>query len=257
MRKRALFFAMTMAILSILTLNFNAQASKIVLANDDWSLSDSGFFAPNDPGAFAADVAYWFASGSEGNFLVYSSNFALTGSTLASAMTSAGHNWTVSTEIPFDLKTLSAYNGIFLAGDAVDTGILTDYVKAGGNVYLAGGTGWGGAEGEAARWNPFLMNFGLEFVGTSYNDVYWNNIAINNVHPIFKGVDSLYNGNGNDIINIMPNDPRTEVLVSYNGHGLYAVYDSDAGTSAPEPATILLVAIGLIGLMKFRRKSAL
>ena len=48
---------------------------------------------------------------------------------------------------------------IVLSGD--DNGILIDYVRGGGNVFLAGGTNMGGAVKEAERWNPFLNAFGL------------------------------------------------------------------------------------------------
>jgi hypothetical protein len=92
----------------------NANAGKIVLANDEWTLSDYGYGqSVSDPGVFATNVASWFTDGTTGNFLAYSSNFGLTGSSLANSMTSTGNSWTVSTSTTFDLATLSAYDGIF------------------------------------------------------------------------------------------------------------------------------------------------
>jgi hypothetical protein len=102
--------------LSLLVSISNAHAQgKIVVANDEWILSDSGTGAPNDPGVFALNVANFF-SGSTGSFLAYSGNFGLVGNSLANTMTGAGYGWTVSTAAPFTLATLQNYNAVFLGG---------------------------------------------------------------------------------------------------------------------------------------------
>jgi hypothetical protein len=75
-------------------------------------------------------------------------------------MTSAGHSWTVSTAVTFDLPTLLQYEGVFLAGNAVDNQVLINYVNNGGNIYLAGGTGWGGS-------SPAVLGF-LVFSAGNY-----------------------------------------------------------------------------------------
>jgi hypothetical protein len=242
---RKMVLVMVSAVLSLLMIT-TAHAGKIVLSNDEWNLSDYGFTVNpiNDPVTYASNVAGWFTGGGAGSFLAYSGNFGLTGNSLASAMTSAGNTWIVSMADPFTLATLLGYDGVFLAGNPVDNHVLIDYVIAGGNVYLAGGTGYGGAAAEAAQWNTFLNAFGLGF-GSFYNGV-GGNISISSPHPIFANVDHLYQNNGNDTLDIIASDPRAQVLLSLNGHGLYAVYDSGP-VAAPEPATFLLIGAGLAG----------
>jgi hypothetical protein len=227
------------------------HASKIVLANDEWTLSNRGFSGVNDPGQFALNVAAWFhGSATGGHFLVYSSVFGLTESSLRETMTGAGHTWTVPVwtvpmTFPFDLPTLLDYDGVFLAGNAADNQVLIDYVNHGGNVYLAGGTGLGNQNAEALRWNTFLNAFGLAFSTSENGDV--GSIPIRSTHPIFANVDHLYQNNGNDTLVVSASDPRTQVLVYDAGCALYAVYDS-----VPDPATLSSLALG--GLAVLRRK---
>lgn len=235
----------------LLSVSGIANAGRIVLANDEWTLSSTGFSAPNDPAIFATNVASWFTGGTTGNFLAYSTNFGLNSVNLYGAMTDAGHSWDLTTAVTFDLATLQGYDGVFLSGDAADNSVLINYVNAGGNVYLAGGTGWGGSANEAARWNTFLNEFGLGF-GTYYNGIQ-GNIAIDNDHEIFAGVDHLYQNNGNTTLDIVANDSLAQVLVELNGQGLYAVYDNTTAP-VPEPATMLLLGTGILGFIGTRRK---
>jgi hypothetical protein len=228
-----------------------AQAGKIVLTNDEWTLSNTGFAqAGTQPGTFALNVANWFTGSTSGSkFLVYSTNFGLTESSLTSVMTGAGNTWTNNASLPQTISELQKYDAVFLAGDAFDNAVLIQYVNGGGNVFLEGGTGIGGSSNEAARWNTFLNAFGLEY-GTSYNGV-GGNIAINSSHPIFAGVNSLYQNNGNDTLDINASDPRAQVLVTLDSRGLYAVYESVA---VPEPGTLLLLGGALLALFGLRRK---
>ena len=229
------------------------KAAFVVVNNDEWTLSNTGFGNAPDAGVFAQNVASLFSGGGSGDFLAYSSNFGLTQNSLANTMTGAGHTWTVSTAVSFDLPTLQTYDGVFLAGPvgggAPDTAVLTQYVQGGGNVYLAGGTGvfTGGATGEAAVWNPFLNSFGLAF-GSPFNGV-GGNIPIGSSHPIFANVDTLYQNNGSDALDIDVSDPRGEVLVSFNGHDLYAIFDSTNTSPIPEPSTLIIWSLlGGIGI---------
>ena len=205
-------------------------AGRIVLANDEWTLSNASFSSSGtQPDKFALNVANWF-SGSTGNFLVLSDNFGLTESSLQTVMTNAGYGWTIGPVNPNpSLSYLQSFDAVFLARNPVDNNTLIDYVNGGGNVYLAGGAGW---LNEAEAWNPFLNAFGLAFA-PDYNNIV-GNITINSSHPIFTNVSSLYQGGGSDIFDITPSDLNSQVLVTFDGHGLYAVYDS----SSPEPVTI-------------------
>jgi len=222
-----------LALLATLCLTPNAQAGKIVLANDEWPLSNTGFLYSPTAKTFATNLAQWFSDGDPGKFHAYSNNFSFTGSSLAAAIASTGNTWTTGLDINFDLQTLLNYDAIFLGGNPADNNVLIDYVNAGGNVYLAAGTGgWGknNPAGEAAAWNQFLNYFNLGLAST-WNTPINQNISIDSSLPIFNGVKTLFNDLGNGVFELDPSNPAT---VSNN---LYAVYDSSKipVVTAPEP----------------------
>lgn len=224
----------------------NAQTGKIVVNNDEWTMGDPGFGGARDPDVFGVNVCDWFTGGGPGSFLAYSNNFGLTGGQIAAAITGAGHGWTVQTAGALSLAQMQAYDGIFLGGALVPaTPDLIAYVNGGGNVYVMGGTGVGGAVFEAAQWNPFLNNYGLGF-GTFYNGVS-GDIPISSAHPIFAGVDTLFQNNGQDVLDLQPANPKNLILVDQNGHGLYGVY-----VPAPGAAGLLAMA-GLVTTRRRRR----
>jgi choice-of-anchor C domain-containing protein len=197
---------------------------KIVVNNDEWTFSNYGFSQnPASATQFMRNVANYFTGGAPGNFLAYSTNFGLTQSSLAAAMTGAGHTWTVSTAVPFTVANLQAYDGVFVAGPVgagPSQSVLIDYVNAGGNVYVAAGTGCcGGAAGEAAIWDTFLNAFGLDLAPV-YNGI-MGNPSPASVHPLLAGVTTLYFDNGNSVSVINP--AIAQVLFTLNGQGMLAV----------------------------------
>ena len=209
------------------------MTGRIVINADEWTLGNAGFQRAADTGRFVANVANWFTDGEKGTFHGYSNNFGVRGSSLKNAMAEAGHTWTTGLGIRFTLDELKKYDGIFLMGNAANNQVMIDYVKAGGCVYLAGGTGAGGARAEARRWKTFLNAFGFKF-GESYNRV-GGNIAPKSDHPIFAGVKSLYSNNGNSITDIDPDAPENAILVNHARGGLFAVYD----LSLAEPNVVI------------------
>ena len=244
----------TVVLLSTLVFSPHAEAGRIVVNNDEWTLSNTGFANAPDAGTFATNIADWFTDGDLGTFHAHSTNFGLTESSLANAIGGAGHTWTTGLLPIFDLPALLQFDGIFLGGDIVDNQVLIDYVNAGGNVYLMGGAGVGGsAVVEAQSWNPFLNEFGLG-LSSPYNAVI-GNVNIASSHPIFQGVDTLYQDLGNPIVDLDLNDPTAEILVDHPSGGLYAVYKMEA-VDVPEPSSLLgLLAFSALGIgSRLKRK---
>ncbi len=206
-----------------------AGKGKILVANDEWQFSDTGFQHSPDAAKFAQNIAVWLgACGNRtfGTFHAYSHDFSLTEPQLANTLKAQGHKWTSGTDFAVTLENLRNYDWIFLAGDvsaSIDADVFAEYVRQGGGLYIAAGTG-SNAVAEASRWNPILNEFGLQYA-SSYNKI---NLVVpieSVTHPIFAGVTGLYQNNGNSI-SLTPNaSPKAKILVQYNGQGMYAIYD--------------------------------
>jgi hypothetical protein len=200
---------------------------KIFVAHDEWAVSDYGFQLTR-PSArqLALNLASWFTGGRPGRFLVYSGFYGLVGQEIAAIMAEAGHRWTVDTTVPFTLATLLQYDAVFVGGDEADNDVLIDYVRAGGGVFLEGGTGLGGHVWEAAHWNTFLHAFGLG-LGSPYDLSRTPGIyPIESSAPLFAGVTELYEQVGNPVLKLDPSDPYVQILVPHEGHGLFATYST-------------------------------
>lgn len=231
--------------LFILITAASAHAGIIIANHDEWTLSDYGF-PRGDAGQFALNIGDLFTDGQPGNFLVYSGNFGLIQSSLASTMTNAGHSWNISTTVDTSLSSLLQYDGIFLADSPLDTAVLIDYVNSGGNVYVAGGTtsqaGW-----IANLWNDFLNPFGLNYAAGLNG--YHASRATTSSHPLFDQVGSLYYNNGNYVTLLDPTNPNTIILEGIGQNGLIAMYNP-----IPIPSGIWLMLSGA-GLLVALRKN--
>ena len=234
----------------------SAQAGRIVVNHDEWTWTDTGFSNAGGGNAatFAQNVAKFLDTDGTagGNVLVYSNNFAFGGS-FVSALGAAGYTATVNTAAPFTLANLLTYDAVYLAGGAFaeDDAILSAYVNAGGGVFIAGGTGDGGATAEAARWNGFLGGFGLALDGRSYNGI-GGNFAVTGSHPILAGVAQLFYDNGNTVIDLGTNANASIV----EGNGLIGVYDNVGAIPEPETYALMLGGLAALSFVARRRSKA-
>jgi hypothetical protein len=194
-------------------------AGKVIVAHDEWPLSDFGFDSAPGAEPFALNVARFFTGGTRpGRFLVYSTNLGLTGAALATTMQSAGHTWVVKDPAAAPQEDFGRYDAVFVGQDAVSARRLTDYVNAGGGVYVMSGTGYGVAD---SNWNAFLVSFGLKLAVQS--NAIEGVTAIQSSHPLFQNVDSLLSIAGNSV-SVSSTYPGGAVIASEGGHGLFGVF---------------------------------
>jgi RHS repeat-associated protein len=230
---------------------------RIVVNNSIATFQDANW--TDDARCFISHLKYWFRKISEGDdnqlkVLVYSSQAAFTGANFNYALSHAYYSSEPSvvleikdptaSSFAFTLQHLTNYDAVFLAGDAADQNVLIQYVKHGGNVYLAGGTG-GNASTEAAKWNTFLNAFGLN-MASSYNSL---NASFhpNDQHFLFKAhgptrlpaVTSLYYKTGNSVSKTEGAGSMVEVADTQAGQGCIGVYQASDDVSTAEDEAII------------------
>ncbi len=246
-----------------------AEAGYIVLNNDEWTFSGSGYANAPTADVFINNITNLFTGDQPGDFLAYSTNFGLTGTQLRTSVESAGHTWTVSTAVPFTAASLAAYDAVFFAGPVgsgyPDQSVIEAYLLGGGNVYIGAGTGSLGPAAEAAGWNDVLALTGLRF--RSYYNGIGGTIPPVGPHPLLAGVSSLYFSNGNTIDDLDLGDDTGEILFSLGGQGMLALgrfgqlpppsqYQPPSAVPEPSSAALFIGGIGLVALRRRRRRAA-
>jgi hypothetical protein len=240
--------------LGLATISSAAQAQgSAVVSHDEW-LTGPGTFNANEQ-QFLTNVLGFFGV-SSGNVLIYSNNGFLTNSAFTGFLTSAGLTVTINDAA----GSFAGYNAVFGGGNPSQNGAgLASYVLGGGHVFYVGGTGTGGAAGEAAYSAPFLNALGLAFA-TSYNGlgpVNTSGFASQGPYgaALFTGVPSVYANNGNDVLTAVPvAGVNTQIFSDAGGNGVFGV--AQVVTATPEPASLVLLASGLFALVPaVRRRS--
>ena len=217
-------FKLSVVIAAVLFAAPAAQATgKIVVAHDEWALSDVGFqYAPSTQ-QFALNIANFFTGGEQGRFLVYSPNAGLTGDRLASTMRNAGHEWTIVDPASDVAVDLNGFTAIFVGGFPVDNVALSAFVANGGNVYVMAGTGLGVSD--SVHWNGFLNVFGLH-LDTDYNGIS-GLYSVSATHALFTNVSSLVHVVGNNI-RTTGLVPGARIVQTIGSAGVFAVYHDDS-----------------------------
>ena len=152
-------------------------------------------------------------------------------------MVSVGHTWLATTNTSFTLTNLLTYDAVYIGGDVVDTNLLIQFVETGGYVYI-----FSGGTSANDTWNGFVGHFGLQFAGSTSGSF---DYPIASSHPIMAGVSQLYAlngvGNGSTVVDLDPSEVRNAVVASYQGSGLFAVWDG-----GPPEAPVLSIRISAV-----------
>ncbi len=240
---------------------------RVVALGDEWSMSNQAYTDVGaDAGRLVLNTAGFLvgpgAGGASGvgSVAVFSSHPRVGASNFVSSLTGAGYSVSKNPSAGYSLATMLNFDmvvvGGLLAGSVHPaTDALVDYVNAGGNVLVIGGTGvYGNALNEAAQWNPFLAPFGMAFGDTYFPTV--NTIPRNVVpttNPVGAGVGEMLWGFGQTVHRLPAGNPLVDLIDadfhSFNGFGDEAVIGTFA---VPAPGAGLLAA-GL-GLAALRRR---
>lgn len=202
------------------------KSGRVVVNGDEWALSDPGFQKAPDARVFAQNIASWFTGGKPGKFLIYSTNWGLNQASLHNTLKAAGHTVTANINATFTTEALLAYDGVFVSGNVANNEVLLDYVKSGGCVYLAAGTGAGGsAAAEAAMWKTFVNAIGFK-LETSFDQITGNVAPAQQDHPITRGVKEIHSCNANPVVDIDASPASQIVIKNSKGQGLVGWFDA-------------------------------
>jgi RHS repeat-associated protein len=213
----------------LLSSQATTQRSRILLSSDINTLSQS---ANADEQRFVVNAANWLTEGGGRKLLLIESGSDATRNyspKVLSALREAGFEITVTQNNNQSLEELVAFDAIFTVVVAASLSansnvVLSDFVRLGRGVYLAGGTrGLSDAQDEAGQWNNFLANFGLAYA-SRYNGLL-GSYPISGSSPILNGVQSLHIGFGNAVVDLDPNDSRNQVIASIQSEPILAVFD--------------------------------
>lgn len=231
---------------------------------DDWTTSASAANFGIDlgnPTRLITNVATWLTGGIPGSVLILSfDGVSLDNYLVTDGLTAGGYTYLIDPSDAawgnrglFDAVFLD-YTGAMGVDHATMAAELSAYVLSGGNVFLVLGTGY---LDEAHRFNPFLNRFGLnaEVVHagfTTYDTTPFQSQGANGA-ALFAGVNELLVVNGNSLSQGGVNDAQYAIDLFQVGGWLGVSAAATAQSVVPEPATIVLLALGLAPVLLLRR----